>query len=131
MTDHVAPLIAGELDAPFWDAWKADESFFLHRCATCGRHDWPASCCVDHGRAPMEWVPTTGAGTIDTFTIFYRAYVKELAGDVPYVVAVVRLDEGPYFHTRIVGVAPDTVTTGMRVRVRKGQGDAFPLFEAE
>ena len=127
----VGPLVAGELDAPFWDAWKADESFLLHRCSACGRHDWPASCCIDHGHAPMAWVPTSGAGTIDTYTIFYRAYVKELAGDVPYVVAVVRLDEGPYFHTRIVGIAPDAVRTGMRVRLRKGEGDAFPLFQPE
>ncbi|UVO53619.1 Zn-ribbon domain-containing OB-fold protein [Sphingomonas sp. SUN039] len=129
--ENVGPLVAGELDAPFWDAWKADESFLLHRCSTCGRHDWPASCCIDHGQAPMVWVPTSGAGTIDTYTIFYRAYVKELAGDVPYVVAVVRLDEGPYFHTRITGIAPDAVKTGMRVRVRKGEGDAFPLFQPE
>ena len=127
----IAALELGVLDAPFWDAWKAEEAFLLNRCAVCGRHDWPASCCVDHGRAPMAWVATSGAGVIDTFTIFYRAYVKELAADVPYTVAVVRLDEGPYFHTRIVGIAPEAVRGGMRVKVRKGQGDAFPLFIPE
>ena len=127
----IGALIPGELDAPFWQAWKADESFLLQRCATCGRHDWPASCCIEHGSQPMAWVPTSGAGIIDTYTIFYRAYVKELAAEVPYTVAVVRLDEGPYFHTRIVGIAPDAVKSGMRVRVRKGQGDAFPLFVPE
>lgn len=79
----------------------------------------------------MAWVPTSGAGVIDTYTIFYRAYIKELASEVPYTVAVVRLDEGPYFHTRIIGVAPEAVNSGMRVRVRKGQGDPFPLFVPE
>jgi uncharacterized OB-fold protein len=79
----------------------------------------------------MEWVPTSGAGVIDTYTIFHRAYLNELVSEVPYVVAVVRLDEGPYFHTRIVGIAPDLVKSGMRVRVRKGQGDPFPLFAPE
>ena len=127
----IGALVPGELDAPFWDAWKGDETFLLHRCGICGRHDWPASCCIEHGQGAMEWVPTSGAGIVDTYTIFYRAYVKELAGDVPYVVAVVRLDEGPYFHTRITGIAPKAVTTGMRVRVRRGQGDAFPLFAPE
>lgn len=79
----------------------------------------------------MAWVPTSGAGVIDTYTIFYRAYIKELASEVPYTVAVVRLDEGPYFHTRIIGVVPEAVSSGMRVRVRKGQGDPFPLFVPE
>lgn len=127
----VGELVAGDLDALFWDAWKGDESFMLHRCGTCGRHDWPASCCPQHGGGAMEWVPSSGAGVVDTYTIFHRAYIKELAAEVPYTVAVVRLDEGPYFHTRIVGIASDAVTTGMRVRLRKGEGDPFPLFAPE
>ena len=125
----IAPLVQGERDAPFWAAWSDDERFLLHRCEVCGRHDWPASCCIAHGLAPMRWVDTPGAGTVDTFTIFHRAYSRELAGEVPYTIAVVRLDEGPYFHTRLVGVAPEQVRTGLRVRVRRGAGDAFPLFE--
>lgn len=131
LTLAVGDLIPGELDAPFWDAWKADETFLLHRCEVCGRHDWPASCCITHGRKPMQWVPTSGTGVIDTYTVFHRAYIKELASEVPYVVAVVRLDEGPYFHTRIVDIAPAEVTTGLRVRVRKGHRDTFPLFLPE
>ena len=127
----VGPLVPGELDAPFWDAWKADEAFLLHRCSVCGRHDWPASCCTEHGGGPMEWVATSGVGVVDTYTIFHRAYTKELASEVPYTLAVVRLAEGPYFHTRIVGIAPEAVMGGMRVRVRKGQGDPFPLFVPE
>lgn len=129
--EEVGALVPGALDAPFWDAWKADETFLLHRCSICGRHDWPASCCVEHGAGPMVWTPTSGAGVIDTYTIFYHAYMKDLASEVPYTIAVVRLDEGPYFHTRIVGVAPQDVKSGMRVRVRKGQGDPFPLFVPE
>jgi uncharacterized OB-fold protein len=127
----IAPLVKGELDAPFWDAWAKGERFLLHRCAHCDRHDWPATCCVEHGLAPMQWVESSGAGVVDTYTIFHRAYIKELAGEVPYTVAVVRLDEGPYFHTRLVDVSPDAVRSGMRVRVRRGSGDAFPLFVPE
>ena len=128
---HIAPLVQGDRDQPFWDAWADGERFLLHRCKHCGRHEWPATCCIDHGLAPMEWVETEGAGTIDTFTIFHRAYSKELADQVPYTVAVVRLDEGPYFHTRLVGIAPGQVITGLRVKLRRGAGDAFPLFLPE
>ncbi|TVV76653.1 Zn-ribbon domain-containing OB-fold protein [Sphingomonas solaris] len=124
----IAPLVKGDPDAPFWEAWAAEERFLLHRCAICGRHDWPASCCVEHGLAAMTWVEASGGGVVDTYTVFHRAYTAGLASAVPYTVAVVRLDEGPYFHTRLVEVAPDAVCTGMRVRVRRGAGDAFPLF---
>jgi uncharacterized protein len=127
----IAPLVKGDPDAPFWEAWASEERFVLHRCAQCGRHEWPATCCVDHGLAQMSWVEASGAGAVDTFTIFHRAYVKELASDVPYTVAVVRLDEGPYFHTRLVSVSPDAVRSGMRVRVRRGAKDPFPLFVPE
>jgi uncharacterized OB-fold protein len=126
-----APLIEGEPDTPFWTAWADGERFLLHRCGVCGRHEWPATCCVDHGLAKMAWVAATGTGTIDTFTVFFRAYNKDLGTEVPYTIAVVQLDEGPYFHTRIVGVPPAEVTTRMRVRVRRGAGDAFPLFEPD
>ncbi len=124
-----AALVMGDPDAPFWEGWRKNERFMLHRCRTCGRHDWPATCCIEHGLAPMEWVDASGEGVIDTFTIFFKAYTRELASEVPYVVAVVRLDEGPYFHTRIAGTSPDTIRTGMRVRLRRGAGDKFPLFE--
>ena len=92
--DTIAPLIKADPDAPFWEAWTSDQRFLLHRCGICGRHDWPATCCQTHGMSAMEWVDTPGAGVIDTFTIFHRAYIKELASEVPYTVAVVRLDEG-------------------------------------
>lgn len=127
----VAPLIKGDPDEPFWAAWRAGQRFLLHRCAICGRHEWPATCCVRHGLASMEWVESSGAGVIETFTIFHRAYIKELAAEVPYVVAVVRLDEGPYFHTRLVGIVPEAVRSGSRVQLRRGEDDAFPFFMPE
>jgi uncharacterized OB-fold protein len=129
--DTIAPLVKGDPDAPFWEAWTSNQRFLLHRCAICGRHEWPATCCIEHGLAQMSWVETPGAGVVDTYTIFHRAYIKELAPEIPYTVAVVRLDEGPYFHTRLVEVSPDAVRSGMRVCVRRGSGDAFPLFTPE
>jgi uncharacterized OB-fold protein len=130
-TVTIAALVKGDPDAPFWQTWASQQKFLLHRCAICGRHEWPATCCIEHGLAPMSWVESPGAGVVDTFTIFYRAYLKELAHEVPYTVAVVRLDEGPYFHTRLVGASPDSVRSGMRVRVRRDATDPFPLFIPE
>ena len=124
----IAPLVKGDPDAPFWEAWADGERFLLHRCRACGRNEWPATCCPDHGLASMEWVEASGDGVIDTYTIFHRAYSKELVSEVPYALIIVRLDEGPYFHSRLVGAAVDTAATGLRVTVRRGASDDFPLF---
>ncbi|MFC4595827.1 Zn-ribbon domain-containing OB-fold protein [Sphingobium tyrosinilyticum] len=127
----IAPLITGDPDAPFWTAWKDDERFLLHRCGICGRSEWPATCCPDHGMAAMQWVEGSGRGAVDTFTIFHRAYTAELAAEVPYSLIVIRLDEGPYFHSRLVDADLSALKTGLRVRLRRDAGDDFPLFVPE
>jgi uncharacterized OB-fold protein len=126
-TSHIAPLIVGDPDAPFWEGWEKGD-FLLHRCTICGRCYWPASCCVKHGMASMKWVPSTGRGVVETYTIFHHSYAPEFT-DVPYTISVVRLDEGPLFHTRIVDIDSQSVMTGLRVEVIRGQNRGrLPLF---
>jgi hypothetical protein len=53
------------------------------------------------------------------------------AFDVPYVVAVVRLDEGVDMLTNLIDIAPEQVTIGARVRVSFGdvsQHTTLPFF---
>jgi len=103
-----------DLDAPFWDACR-DHRFLLHRCESCGRDYWPASCCIDHGSAAMQWHEGSGRGEVHTFTVVHHAYDRSLVDRVPYALAVVQLDEGPFFHSDIVGCDPADVHIGMRV----------------
>ncbi len=110
---HVAP---DELDAPFWEACRALQ-FLVHRCTTCGRAYWPASTCLDHGSSSMRWEPASGRGEVFTYTVVHHPYDRSLVDALPYVVAVVRLDEGPFFHTDVVGCVPAEVHVGMRVHV--------------
>jgi uncharacterized OB-fold protein len=46
-----------------------------------------------------------------------RPVSPAFAADVPYVVALVTLAEGPTMMTKIVGCAPERVTIGMEVVV--------------
>jgi uncharacterized protein len=109
-------VVRDSLDQPFWDACCAHR-FLLHVCATCGRAYWPASTCIDHGASAMEWRDSAGRGAVHTYTIVHHAYDAALADRVPYVLVVVQLDEGPFFHTDIVGAEVDDVHVGMRVGV--------------
>jgi len=110
-------LGADHLDLPFWAGTRREE-LLLHRCGLCGRHYWPASRCVTHGAANMAWTPSSGRGTVHTYTILHHAYTAEMATQVPYCVAVVELEEGPFFHSNIVGCPVDQIHVGLPVQVR-------------
>jgi uncharacterized OB-fold protein len=109
-------LVPDDLDAPFWEGCNR-RTFLVHRCIACGRAYWPASTCIDHGSSSMQWQPASGRGEVFTYTVVHHPYDRSLVDAVPYAAAVVKLDEGPFFHTDIVGCAPSDVHIGMRVHV--------------
>jgi uncharacterized OB-fold protein len=57
------------------------------------------------------------AGVVHTYTVFHHAFDPLFADRLPYVIAVVALEEGPFFHTDIVDCAPDAMHVGMPVEV--------------
>jgi hypothetical protein len=65
----------------------------------------------------VAWVLASGHATVLSFTIVRRPVSPAYAPDVPYVVALVTLDEGPAMMTNIVGCEPEKVEIGMRVAV--------------
>ena len=54
---------------------------------------------------------------METFTICRVPVAEAYAGDLPYVVAIVRLEEGPTMMTNIVECDPEAVATGMPLEV--------------
>jgi len=109
-------LVPDDLDEPFWEGCK-QHVFLVHRCTACGRAYWPAATCLDHGSSSMEWQPASGRGEVFTYTVVHHAYDRSLVDKLPYAATVVKLDEGPFFHTDILGCPASDVHVGMRVRV--------------
>jgi hypothetical protein len=69
---------------------------------------------------------------IYTYTVVHRAPTPAYQVDAPYVIAHVTVDEGPRMIATLVGVAPDAVQIGTRVRI--GYDDVTPdvsLFHFE
>jgi uncharacterized OB-fold protein len=60
-------------------------------------------------------VQASGRGTVFTYTVARRPTHEAFADRVPYVIAVVELEEGPKLTTNIVGVDPEQVAIGMPV----------------
>jgi uncharacterized OB-fold protein len=102
---------------PFWAAAR-NKRLVVPRCPSC-RSTWfpPTAMCPSCGTADCEWVEASGDGTVFSFVVVHRVYHPGFAGEVPYVVAVIELDEGPRLISNVVGIPPDQVRCDMPVRV--------------
>ena len=97
------------LSQPFWDATR-DRRLLAQRCAMCDRYVWyPREHCPGCLRSELEWVELSGNGTIYTFNVMRKPGNPMMADAVPYVLALVDLDEGVRMTTNIVHVSPEEV----------------------
>jgi uncharacterized OB-fold protein len=115
----------------FWESAAAGK-LLVQQCADCGgRQLYPRSYCVTCRGSNLGWVPASGSGEVYSYTVVRRAPSAEFADQVPYVVALVQLTEGPRLIARLTGGAPDEVYVGAAVQVA-GPGDAdqhrLPVF---
>jgi uncharacterized OB-fold protein len=123
------PLL-NELNTFFWTS-GADGRLRMQRCADCGHWQHPAGVictrCASRNVAPQV---LSGKATIQAMTLNHQPWIPGV--EVPYVIAIVELDEQPGLHltTNIVGTPPESVTIGQRVRVTfEAHEDVFlPLF---
>jgi len=116
MSDYRKPLPRlDDANRPFWDGARAGE-VRMQRCAGCGTMRFPAArYCAKCGGDKSEWVATGGRGTVESWCLFHKPYFEGFADEVPYNVAVVRLDEGPRLFTNIVDAPAGGLKIGMRV----------------
>ena len=103
--------------APHWCAAKAGV-LSLPRCAQCLRFAWPPRAACPHCGNVLEWVTCRGTGTVVTYSIVRRAVDPALKDAVPYVVAIVELDEGVRLFTNIVDADPGALRAGIAVTCR-------------
>jgi uncharacterized OB-fold protein len=113
---------------------RPTDVFSLPRCGDCGRfHFYPKPVCP-HCQGPnLAWAEASGRGEVYSHSTVHRAPSPAFKDDVPYVIAIVKTDEGPHLLSRVTGVAPDAVRIGMRVKVRLAGKGAQPqvVFEPE
>lgn len=114
--DKPLPKINGD-NAPFWEGCQKQELRF-QQCDNCGHVRWPPAdlCPRCHARGG-SWIKAGGTGKIYTFAVYHTAFHPGFSKDLPYTVAVVKLDEGPHLLTNIVDCPPDEVHCDMAVKV--------------
>jgi uncharacterized OB-fold protein len=120
---------------PYWDAAR-DRRLLIKHCNACGQDFfYPRTHCPNCWSADTEWKEANGRGRVYTFTIVYQNDLPPFNERVPYVVAIVELEEGVRMTSNIEGVAPEDVRCDMPVQVafREEGGDddtiSLPVFQ--
>jgi hypothetical protein len=133
MTSDLAklmPVPTPESEA-YWQACS-EGRLLIQRCSACGhRQFYPRLLCTSCASADVEWHEASGAGRVRSFTIIRRAVTEAYAADVPYVVALIELAEGPTMMSNVVDCDVEDVHIGMSVSVRferRTEEIAVPVF---
>ncbi len=118
MTAYAKPLpTITALTQPFWSAAQAGR-LVVQRCLHCSTLRFPAAFTCDIcGSTELDWVQASGRGTVWSFCEFHQLYFKGFAGELPYAVVVVQLEEGPRLYSNLLGVGFDDIVIGMPVEV--------------
>lgn len=92
--------VEDEVTAPWWAATR-ERRLLVQRCRDCGAYQhYPRALCTACASTDLEFVPASGRGTVYSHTTVHRAPDPEFPA--PYVVALVRLDEGPVLMTNLL-----------------------------
>jgi uncharacterized OB-fold protein len=90
----------------------------LRHCNACGHdHYYPRPFCPVCWSDDVAWKEASGGGTVYTYSVVHVNDLPPFNERVPYVAAIVELDEGPRVMTNIEGVPFDSLECGMRVTV--------------
>ncbi|CAN5275402.1 OB-fold domain-containing protein [soil metagenome] len=107
------PTIEGD-SRPFWDAVRDDHAFLVVECHACGHiHHYPRPFCPVCWSDDVSWIPASGRATLYTYSIVYMNDLQPFASELPYIAAVVELEEGPRVMTTLVDVSADQLSIGM------------------
>ncbi len=102
---------------PFWEAAR-ENRLIIQKCPDCDEYVfYPRLMCPHCTSDNLEWVAASGKGTIFSYTVVMNNSPSAFINDMPYVVALIRLDEGVQMLSNIVECDPDQLTCDMPVEV--------------
>lgn len=118
--------------APYWKAAR-ERRFVIQCCQACNRLImYPKPFCPICLGDDLEWRPSDGKGEIYTVTVQRAGAPSGFEDQLPYVLAVVRLDDGVQLMSRIVGDDAESANCGDRVVVdfqeAPGTDVVLPVF---
>ena len=109
--DFPLPDVADPLTAEYF-AGAARGELVVPRCVECDRWVWyPEAKCPACG-GDLAWRPTSGRGSLFSWAVVQRPFLPSFAEMVPFVTALVALEEAP--DVRIVTYVVDADPSDLR-----------------
>ena len=106
-----------ELWQPFFDGARIG-TLMVQRCQACESHLAPGTArCTECWSESLAWVQASGQGTLFSYSIVHHIGHPGFRDEVPYVIAVVELEEGPRLNTNIVRGDDTELKVGIPVEV--------------
>ena len=120
MSEYKKTLPRPTLDTKeYWEGCHRHE-LLVQQCKDCKTYRfYPCYICQKCHSKNYEWRRVSGKGKVYTWSVVTRAFDPAWKDDVPYVAAVVELDEQPglLMTGNIIGCDPKSVKIGMPVEV--------------
>jgi len=104
------------LSAPFW-AGVAERRLLLQYDPAGERYQFyprPLSLFSDSGA--LEWKEASGQGKLIAYTLCHSP-APGFEDEVPYLLGVIQLDEGPRIFARVVNADAAAIKVGVRMRL--------------
>ena len=106
--DYKLPLPNKQPESDFyWEKAQAHE-LWLRKCNDCNSvYFYPRDICPQCYSNSVEWIQASGKATLHAYAIAERGPTPSSRDVVPYVAALVDLEEGPRMPTNLVDVPMD------------------------
>lgn len=110
----VLPVL-DEVNRPYFAAAARGELIF-QRCAAGHAFLYPRIVCPVCHSDQLSWQTAAGTGEVVSFAPVHRPPWDSFGRARPYLVVLVRLDEGPQMMSSLEGMPVDQVRIGQRVQ---------------
>lgn len=101
----------------FWDGCR-NHVLKIQMCGSCKKPRLPFSFVCPHCHSTdTKLIESAGRGRVYSYVVYHVAYHPSFKEDLPYVVALVDMDEGVRLLTNIVGCTPEEVYCDMEVKL--------------
>jgi uncharacterized OB-fold protein len=102
---------------PFWDNAKKHK-LTLKKCKDCGHIDHPPYLyCTNCHSDNSEWIEASGKGKLVAYAINTYMVPFPFWDEMPYVLAMIDLDEGVRMISNIIECEQDKLENGMSLEV--------------
>jgi len=118
--------------APFW-AGCAEHELRLQHCQSCGHVQFPPrKLCSGCFSTEVSWEVASGRGSVRSWSTVVMPGAPGFGDEVPYIAALIALDEGPTMLSVLRNCSADEIDFGMAVEVifeKRSEEISVPYFQ--